>query len=408
MPPVTRSHKSRIPKAPDPEPTLPETLDGQKSKLPPELLRNIVEEVALSIPDARARNHVLYNLLLTSRDLHPEARRILYRDITFVNRTRVAGQIANALHAGAAKYVRSLRVQYFDLQKGRPNNINARTRFCHLPLNRMDGLQSLELWGTWIGDASAIADFLVTSIPVNSLLEFQAVLPIGNPLLRFLQQQNRIQFLSVYGFDIGLRTASLSSRQLMPNLRRFNLLFPSNDVGFQELVEERPITVFHLGSVFDLPTCWSTFAPRLQALDVSTSVIGVPEFQEFIEIFSTTAVNLRVLACFEVTFFSDALTSTLPAGYRALGNLRHLEALSVSFDANSIGQLDVMTIPDVVGPPTQLKSIFVTQQPMGEHDNQVIADELLRDSGSGWTTVPRTGMMKEDWFESSLERLGLA
>ncbi|KZT37506.1 hypothetical protein SISSUDRAFT_1129536 [Sistotremastrum suecicum HHB10207 ss-3] len=401
MPPVTRSHKSRIPKAPDPEPTLPETLDGQKSKLPPELLRNIVEEVALSIPDAKSRNHALYILLLTSRDLHREARRILYRDITFVNKTPVAGQIANALHAGAAKYVRSLRVQHFDLQKGRRNN--AKTHFYHLPLNRMNGLQSLELWGKWMSDASAIADFLITSIPVNSLLKFQVVLPMSNPLLRFLQQQNRIQFLSVQSLQINLTTASLSSRQLMPNLKRIKLLITSDNDGFQELIEERPITVFHLGSLLGLPTCWSTFAPRLQALDVSTSIVGVPKFQEFIEIFSTTAVNLRVLACFKVVSWSGALPRTMPAGYSALSNLRHLEALSVSFDAASNGQLNVMTIPDVVGPPTQLKSIFVTQRA-----NQVIADELLRDSESGWTSVQREGMMKEDWFEIHLRKLGLA
>ncbi|KZT37521.1 hypothetical protein SISSUDRAFT_1048379 [Sistotremastrum suecicum HHB10207 ss-3] len=305
-PPITRSKKSRItsaPAPPDREPELPETLDGQQSKLPPELLRNIVEEVALSISDAKSRNHALYTLMLTSRDLHPEARRLLYRDVTFVNKTRVAGQISDALHAGAATYVHSLRVESFDIERGRRGR-SAKTFFYHLPLNRMDGLQSLVLWGPWTRDASEIADFLISTIPVNNLLKFHAVVPISNAILRFLQQQNKIQFLSLHCFDNSL-TTSLRSLQLMPNLKRLSLPYILNDVSFQELVEERPITVFHLGSVYDLPTYWTIFAPRLHALDVSNyiSIIRDHEIGAFIETLSTTAVNLRLFACFQVTYF---------------------------------------------------------------------------------------------------------
>lgn len=53
--------------------------------LPPELFRNIVEEVALSIHDEKTRNGTLYNLLLTSQGFRAEAERVLYRNITFVS-----------------------------------------------------------------------------------------------------------------------------------------------------------------------------------------------------------------------------------------------------------------------------------------------------------------------------------
>ncbi|KZT37517.1 hypothetical protein SISSUDRAFT_1129545 [Sistotremastrum suecicum HHB10207 ss-3] len=404
-PPITRS-KSPTPIAPDSEQKLPETLEGQqsRSKLPPELLRNIVEEVSLSISDAKSRNHTLFNLLLTSSDLHREARRLLYRDIIFVQNTTIAGQISDALHAGAAKYVRSLRVEDF-VADTEPRGRSAKTDFLHLPLNLMDGLRSLDLSESPMRDFSSVAEFLQSSVPANILLKFSALVPIDDDILPFLQQQKNIQFLSLYRLEEP--STFLRSPQLMPNLRRLKI-YILHDVDFEELLENRPITVFRFDSFFRLPNCWSTFAPRLHALDISHSVAGVYDLKKWIEVIATVAINLRLFACFGVSFNPGAVPTNLPAVFSLLSKLRHLEVLTVSFVASSIGDLDVMTIPEVVSTPAQLRSIFVAQRLISESADAAIIHELRHSAEGGWVACRRDGASRDEWIESSLRDLGLA
>ncbi|KZS91324.1 hypothetical protein SISNIDRAFT_467897 [Sistotremastrum niveocremeum HHB9708] len=267
---TTRSKKARvIPSVPDNERKGDsEEPYGPKTKLPPELWRNVVKEVALSIPDAKVRAHALYNLLFISRDIHSEARRLLYRDITFAHNTPAAGQISDALHAGAAKYVRSIRVQNL-VGEVRRRGRSAKTHFSHLPLGSMNGLRSLDLWGSWIRNPSEVAELLRSSIPPNSLVMFHALLSFNDDILPFLRQQKNIRFLSLYRFDKE-PTPSLRSPELLPNLKRFKIYNLNESTNnFQEFVEDHPITVFHSGSFFWFPDNWSTFAPRLQCLDIS-------------------------------------------------------------------------------------------------------------------------------------------
>ncbi|KZS91335.1 hypothetical protein SISNIDRAFT_168058 [Sistotremastrum niveocremeum HHB9708] len=169
----------------------------------------------------------------------------------------------------------------------------------------MDGLQSLVLRGPpWPEDASVITDFLISSIPANTLLKFHVLEYLNSAILQFLQQQNKLQFLSLHECDgRDNLTTSLQSPQMMPTLKRLELIFTQDDNRFQELVEARPITVFHLSTVVLLPPCWSTFAPRLHALDISNSYIREYQIGEVLETLSTTAVNLRLFACFQVNYF---------------------------------------------------------------------------------------------------------
>ncbi|KZT37519.1 hypothetical protein SISSUDRAFT_1062772 [Sistotremastrum suecicum HHB10207 ss-3] len=404
-----RSKKSRVipPSVPDDERKGGEEPDGPKLKFPPELWRNIVEEVALSIPDGKARAHALYNLLLISRDIHPEARRLLYRDITFAHNTPAAGQISDALHAGAAKYVRSIRVQNL-VGEVRRRGRSAKNHFSHLPLDSMNGLRSLDLSGSWMRNPSEVAELLRSSIPPNSLITFHALLSFSDDILPFLRQQKNIRFLSLYRFDKE-PTPSLRSRELMPNLKRFKMYYLNeNTNNFQEFIEDRSITVFHSGSFFRFPDNWSTFAPRLQCLDISSSIVSVNHLEELLEVIATTAINLRLFACSQASTFPNIVPATIPAVFRALSNLRHLEVLAISVIAFSIGNLDIMIVPDVVGTSTQLKSILVTQFTLHESPGDVVAHELQYTTKSGWIVSRRDGIRRVDWFESWLRKVHLA
>lgn len=125
---------------------------------------------------------------------------------------------------------------------------------------------------------------------------------LSDALLSFLRQQNNMQFLSLRGFDHH-STTSLRSSQLMPKLKRLALTYITNDVKFTELIEERPITVFHTDSLFHVPQYWSPFALRLQALDLCSEMVGTHYSAQVLEIVGETAVNLRLFACLEVTFY---------------------------------------------------------------------------------------------------------
>ncbi|KZT34309.1 hypothetical protein SISSUDRAFT_1036408 [Sistotremastrum suecicum HHB10207 ss-3] len=98
----------------------------------------------------------------------------------------------------------------------------------------------------------------------------------------------------------------------------------------------------------------------------------------------------------------------MPAVFRLLSNLRHLEVLIVSFTADSIGEFDVMTIPEVIGAHPQLKSILVTQRRSREPPDNTIAHELQYTSESGCILARRDGTSRADLVESSLRKLGLA
>ncbi|KZT34308.1 hypothetical protein SISSUDRAFT_296441 [Sistotremastrum suecicum HHB10207 ss-3] len=275
--------------------------DGPTFKLPPELLRIIFEEVASSIRNSKARDHTLYNLLLTSRDLYSEAHRLLYRDIIFVHHSSAAGLIAEALHSDADTCVRSLRVDNFVAVAAKSNR-STRTHFFHLPLNSMGGLRSLDLSGSRIKNPLEVAEFLRTSIPANSLVGFHSRLFLDNNILPFLRQQSNIQFLSILCLNESV--SSLGLPQLMPNLKRLTISL-LNDVRFQDLVEDRPITVFRFNSFHPLPHYWSKFAPRLHSLDMSLYSPPLSYLHEFLETIAMAAINLRLLfACFEISFLS--------------------------------------------------------------------------------------------------------
>ncbi|KZS91346.1 hypothetical protein SISNIDRAFT_551130 [Sistotremastrum niveocremeum HHB9708] len=408
---TNRSKKSRVnpPNVPDEERKGDETPDVPKSKLPPELWRNIVEEVALSIPDAKARNHALYYLLLTSRDLHSEARRLLYRDITFVHGTPVAGKISDALHAGAAKYVRSMRAANLVGEVGRRGR-SAKTHFSHLPLNSMRALRSLDLSASWIQNPSELVELIRCSIPCDSLVAFHVLLSFDDDILPFLLQQKNIQFLSLYRFD-DEPTSPPQPRQLLPNLKRFKL-HDLNRVtnNFQGFMKDRPITVFHSGSFFRLPDFWSTFARQLQALDLSSSQVNFQGLKEFLEVIATTAINLRLFACAQISTFQEVAPATIPAVFCVLNKLHHLEAFTVSFTSFTIGELDITNIPNVVsdfGTPTQVKSILLTQRTVLGHGGETVL-EFCYTPESGWTTAQKYDLHREDWFETWLRKLDMA
>ncbi|KZS91265.1 hypothetical protein SISNIDRAFT_467850 [Sistotremastrum niveocremeum HHB9708] len=388
----------------DDEQQVDKTPDGPTLKLPLELFRNILEEVA-STRDPKARNHILYNLLLTSRYLYLEARRLLYRDIIFVHNSSVAGLIVNALRAGAAKYVHSFRVEDFVAVSERYSR--TATQFFDLPLYRMGWLRSLDLSGSEITSSVTprIMTFLPDLIRADSLVSFHARLSMDSHILQFLERQRNIQFLTIHRLYTPVST--LRTPRLMPKLKRLTLHVLTQDNHFQDFVEDRPITVFRFDS-FHLPHYWSTFAPRLHALDMSMYSPPSHLLDGFIQTFAMAAINLRLLACFEISYLSGAVPVTMPAVFRKLRNLPHLEILIVSFTADSIGEFDVMTIPEVIGAHPKLKSIFVTQRRSRERPDNTIAHELQYTSESGWISTRRDGTSRADLVELSLEKLGLA
>ncbi|KZS91337.1 hypothetical protein SISNIDRAFT_487654 [Sistotremastrum niveocremeum HHB9708] len=415
--PTNRSKKKRVipPSVPDNALEADETPDGPKSRLPPELWRNIVEEIALSIPDAKARKHALYDLLFTFRDLYPEARRLLYRDITFVHGTPVACQLSDALHAGAAKYVRSMRVEKLIGETERRGR-SAKPHFFSLPLESMRGLRSLDLLGSWIKNQSQFAELLRCSIPPDSLVRFHARLVMNDKVLPFFQHQKNIQFLSISRFD-NEPTPSLRSRQLLPSLKRFKLhdllLCDSPSAhNFREFVEDRPITAFHIGNYFQFSEYWSMFAPRLQSLDISSFPVGAAKLEELLEVIVTTAVNLRLFACSQTVYSLAAVNEAAvePAVFRILRKLHNLEAYAVSSLSYWIRDLDSMIIPEIVGTPTKLKSILVTQRTVTGISNLWGLEpghELQYTLEGGWTISRRDDVRSEDWFESWLRKLDL-
>ncbi|KZS91336.1 hypothetical protein SISNIDRAFT_168064 [Sistotremastrum niveocremeum HHB9708] len=98
----------------------------------------------------------------------------------------------------------------------------------------------------------------------------------------------------------------------------------------------------------------------------------------------------------------------MPAVFGLLSKLRQLEVLTISFNAALIGRLDVMTIPEGVGSPAQLKSVLVTQRRMSGPADDFIIHELQNTSESGWIAAQRDGTSRNDWIESSLRKLDLA
>lgn len=275
---------------------------GQRPILPPELLRNIVEEIAIS--DSKHRNRSLYILSLTSWVFYAEARRVLYREVTLINGTPGASQIRRALEAGATKYVQSLHIESYNGASGRRGR-SAKMDFLHAPLHGMDNLRSLSIsnGGAEIRRTAKLFDFLDASLTHDSLLRFHAPVTINNRLFGFLERQSKISDLFVWDVRSSFDDTLLRSHQFLPVLNRLKFQYlPWH--GFTDFVQDRPVIALCLDSLWEFPEYWDAFATRLTALDLSNAVFdgdGAPQITQTIV---STAVNLRLFASYRLLSYS--------------------------------------------------------------------------------------------------------
>ncbi|KZT39775.1 hypothetical protein SISSUDRAFT_1060836 [Sistotremastrum suecicum HHB10207 ss-3] len=400
-----------------------EILNVQRPTLPPELLRLIVEEVASSHWDSNARRRELYNLLFVSRVFKDEAERLLYRNIQLTSGTPALGQISDALE-NRTRLVHSLRVDgYADLLGRRGRSFNSHV--LSMPLHRMDCLRSLSITqaATWI-PAPQLFSFLKDAIQENTLVEFRTSAQVDEDGFSFLSRQKMITHLQVSGFRPGLHDALLQSPPLLPRLQRLRMFcFTSSELS--QFVSERPISILHLGSLYGLPGYWSSFAARLQVLDISKfSCHEEATPTKLIRDVVSTAINLRFFACFSLFYLytrewlpvllfrygrQPAIMSTGHEEFvqlvNTLGNLHDLvflETLTVKVGAPFVPPMDVLDLPGLINAP-QLKRIFVTQNVIDSDETAASRHELCYTKAGSWVCREHK-QDRDQWFSAQISR----
>ncbi|KZT39776.1 hypothetical protein SISSUDRAFT_1127758 [Sistotremastrum suecicum HHB10207 ss-3] len=335
----------------------------QGPTLPAELLRNIVEEVALSHWDSNARRRDLHNLLFVSRDFKNEAERLLFRDIRVISGKPAVKQISSALALHArTRLVHFLRIdEYADLPGRRGRSFDH--HFFSMPLHRMDCLRSLSIAQgmPWM-PTNKLFGFLANAIPENTLIEFRTSTGLYEDASPFLSRQNMIKDIRASFIGTSLTEALVRSPSLLPRLQCLGMYCFSSDDASQ-FVQERPVSVLRLASLYGLPTYWNSFQTRLQVLDLSrVSCQDEGSAVQYIRDIVLTAVNLRLFACF--TMGADPIanfpTALSVEGFvEALGALRDLAFLeTLTVDNFGLSWPDAPHLPRIINAP-QLKRIFL-------------------------------------------------
>lgn len=287
---------------------------GRVMTLPPELLRNIVEEVASSLPEAKLRNHALFNLLLASWAFHAEAQRVLYHEVTFVNGTPAAGRISDALDNGAAKYVRSFRVEgYNDSASGRHGR-SSNMHFHYIPLHKMQGLRSLSICGEAYRKNLKLFEFLNASLDENILVSFRADADLNLEALPFLKRQRNIRSLFLLHIDPSLE--SFPCAGVLPVLRylRVRSLPVQLSIGY---FQDRPITALRVDTFWWLPQSWREITAQLTSLDLSRATCPKHVSDVLINQGLLSAlVNLRLFASYTIVYRDGELFIHKPRLFR--------------------------------------------------------------------------------------------
>ncbi|KZS95444.1 hypothetical protein SISNIDRAFT_494362 [Sistotremastrum niveocremeum HHB9708] len=316
----------------------------QGPTLPAELLRNIVEEVALSHWDSNARRRDLHNLLFVSRDFKNEAERLLFRDIRVISGKPAVKQISSALALHArARLVHFLRIdEYADLPGRRGRSFDH--HFFSMPLHRMDCLRSLSIAQgmPWM-PTNKLFGFLANAIPENTLIEFRTSTGLYEDASPFLSRQNMIKDIRVSFIGTSLTEALCLGMYC----------FSSDDAS--QFVQERPVSVLRLASLYGLPTYWNSFQTRLQVLDLSRSI--------YVYLHVSLWERIQLLRKSTDNESSDFPTALSVEGFvEALGALRDLAFLeTLTVDNFGLSWPDAPHLPRIINAP-QLKRIFVTQK----------------------------------------------
>lgn len=271
-------------------------------RLPPKVLRNIIEQLVSSIPYPRDTLRNLYNLCLTNRALYVESRRVLYRSV--VLQWKVARQILAVVNKRAAQCVQYLNVPFYNA-----DFFERRKSYCNgpyppLPLRKMTSLRTLIISGGYFstGDFEHWKD----SLPKDILTTSKARALLTTHMFDLLKRQHNIRNLAIQGIDNSFDVISSRSLTVLPHLKDLEVYDPT-DWSFLILFLDRSIRILRLETLHlfqcRVPDHLLLFTASLTVLNLSSIArrdISDRQYSTQTRGIVSFAPNLRMIASYGI------------------------------------------------------------------------------------------------------------